>query len=174
MSWTTPKTWTPGDVLSASELNTHLRDNPNYLLSGFAMASVIHEPASDYTTTAGSFVDVDATNLKLTLTVKGGRAVVYASFHLASDGTANSSGEATVLCDTATYPDGSGANGLVRLKTTGTQVVSLVAFFSGLAEGSHTFKLQFRNAAAGATTTIYKVNSGATNGSPITMFGLAW
>ncbi|CAB4166843.1 hypothetical protein UFOVP848_1, partial [uncultured Caudovirales phage] len=27
MSWTTPRTWTPGEVLTASLLNTHVRDN---------------------------------------------------------------------------------------------------------------------------------------------------
>lgn len=31
MSWTTPKTFTAGAVLPASDLNTHLRDNTNFL-----------------------------------------------------------------------------------------------------------------------------------------------
>lgn len=31
MSWTTPRTWTTGDTITAALLNTHLRDNLNYL-----------------------------------------------------------------------------------------------------------------------------------------------
>lgn len=31
MAWTTPKTWTVGEVLTAAGLNTHLRDNLNAL-----------------------------------------------------------------------------------------------------------------------------------------------
>jgi len=31
MAWTSPKTWTAGDVLTASELNQHVRDNLAYL-----------------------------------------------------------------------------------------------------------------------------------------------
>jgi len=31
MAWTTPKTWTTGELVPASDLNTYLRDNANYL-----------------------------------------------------------------------------------------------------------------------------------------------
>lgn len=31
MAWTTPKTWTVGDVLSAADLNTYVRDNAKWL-----------------------------------------------------------------------------------------------------------------------------------------------
>lgn len=31
MSWTNPKTWTAGELVDESMLNTHIRDNENYL-----------------------------------------------------------------------------------------------------------------------------------------------
>lgn len=31
MSWTTPRTWEPGELVTSSQLNTHLRDNLNAL-----------------------------------------------------------------------------------------------------------------------------------------------
>jgi hypothetical protein len=31
MAWTTPRTWATNDSLGASTLNTHLRDNLNWL-----------------------------------------------------------------------------------------------------------------------------------------------
>ena len=34
--WTPPKTWEPGEALTAPELNTHLRDNMIFLRSGRA------------------------------------------------------------------------------------------------------------------------------------------
>ena len=34
--WTPPKTWEPGEALTAPELNTHLRDNMTFLRSGRA------------------------------------------------------------------------------------------------------------------------------------------
>lgn len=36
MAWTTPRTWVSGEVLTAALLNTHLRDQLNFLLPAFA------------------------------------------------------------------------------------------------------------------------------------------
>src|SRR5262245_7568818 len=34
MAWTTPRTWVAGELVTASMLNTHLRDNLNFLYGG--------------------------------------------------------------------------------------------------------------------------------------------
>ena len=31
MAWNTPKTWGVGDILTASDMNTYVRDNTDYL-----------------------------------------------------------------------------------------------------------------------------------------------
>jgi hypothetical protein len=36
MAWTTPRTWTPGEMVTASLLNTELRDNELYLVGDAA------------------------------------------------------------------------------------------------------------------------------------------
>jgi hypothetical protein len=33
MTWTVPRTWSPGELVTATQLNTHLRDNLNSLRS---------------------------------------------------------------------------------------------------------------------------------------------
>lgn len=33
MAWTTPRTWVPGELVTASMMNTHIRDNMNYLFT---------------------------------------------------------------------------------------------------------------------------------------------
>ena len=33
MAWTTPRDWVAGEVVLASQLNTHIRDNENYLFN---------------------------------------------------------------------------------------------------------------------------------------------
>ena len=172
MSWTAPKTWNPGDVQSASDLNTYLRDNLLWLLGGFATAYINYCPAADYTTTAATFGDVDGVNLSLSLMVHGGRAMVWATFVLEADNTASSSAEADLIADNTTRAGG--ADGLVRAQQNNGGTVTILGYWSGLADGLHNFKLQFRNVTAGATASVRKVNPGATRGGPITMFGLAW
>ena len=70
MAWTTPKTFTAGSVLTAAELNTHLRDNLN-------------ETCAPTVTTAGDMTYADAANSM------GGRlALGAAGEFMVSDGSA--------------------------------------------------------------------------------------
>lgn len=41
MAWTNPKTWTVGELVTAANMNTHLRDNLNALDRGVLMARII-------------------------------------------------------------------------------------------------------------------------------------
>ena len=69
MAWTAPKTFSAGSVLTAAELNTHLRDN-------------MLETSAATVTTAGDFAYADAANSM------GSRlAIGAANTHLVSDGT---------------------------------------------------------------------------------------
>lgn len=34
MAWTTPRTWVTGEVVTAAQMNTHVRDDLNYLYNG--------------------------------------------------------------------------------------------------------------------------------------------
>ena len=58
MTWITPKTWAVDELVTASMLNTHLRDNLNYLL-GRPKQVIRRDNNATYTTTSTSFVDID-------------------------------------------------------------------------------------------------------------------
>ena len=102
MAWTMPKTWTVDELLSAGDLNVHLRDNLVYLKterdtlrsevdvlktgSGLALAKT-----QEASTTSSTFVAV--TGLSGTLTIAhGGRALVI----LSGDFTKNTAGTGDV------------------------------------------------------------------------------
>src|SRR5258706_5274648 len=90
MPWSTPPTFTSGQVITATDLNTYLRDNPNYLLSRPKNA-VKRDNNANYTTTSASFVDIDGTNLSITLSVSGSAVL------LAFSGTVNASSTHTAF-----------------------------------------------------------------------------
>src|SRR5258705_10834049 len=84
MPWSTPPTFTSGQVITATDLNTYVRDNTNYLLSRPKNA-VKRDNNANYNTTSATFVDIDGTNLSITLSINGSAVL------LAFSGTVNSS-----------------------------------------------------------------------------------
>ncbi len=148
--WTTPKTWTVDELVTASAMNTHLRDNLNALKTP-PSAHYECDESSDYTTSAGAWVDVDATNLALTITTNGGDVLVH--FHGNVYGSS-----AHVWLDVAV--DGTregGDDGIVRARQSDYDTVSFTRLITGLSAGEHTFKLQWKSSNgtlyAGAGTT---------------------
>lgn len=63
MAWTAPRTWVTGELVTASLMNTHVRDNLNYLKSqtdamlGYALqlATATQDPADSTTYFGGGF-----------------------------------------------------------------------------------------------------------------------
>ncbi len=145
MAWTTPKTWT-SEPLTSLDLNTHLRDNLEALKDPPGASYTLNESVNYYTTST-TFVDVDASKLALTITTGGGDVMVH--FHGV---VAASSGRVNFDLDV----DGTrvaGDDGITRLDTI-TAPVSFTRLISGLAAGSHTFRLQWR-VSSGANATLY-------------------
>lgn len=61
MSWTTPSTWVTGNVLTASQLNTQLRDNmlavvPSGAVLYYAASSSVPSGYSEYTAARGRMI----------------------------------------------------------------------------------------------------------------------
>ncbi|MGQ9907850.1 MAG: hypothetical protein ACUVS2_03340 [Candidatus Flexifilum sp.] len=78
--WTPPATWNAGDIVTAAQLNTHLRDNLLFLKTRTetpfnAVSRVI---AANLSTTSTVFVDVNA-GLYATLTTSGAPALITLS-----------------------------------------------------------------------------------------------
>jgi len=161
MPWTIPATFSPGQVVAASDLNSQLRDNELYLLAGRPMGYVMRQGVADYTTTSTTFVDVDATNLILTLALNGSRVLVVAT------GTMEAAVAQDMyfdwIVDSTTRAGGS--NGVSQSNNNNQrQTFTALGFFSGLSAGVHTFKLQYRT--VGGTATLHN------NGQPLTLFGV--
>jgi len=163
MPWTTPATWTAGQVIGATDLNTQLRDNLSYLCVERPNAYLIRTGTSDYSTTLATFSDMDAANLILTVAnVQSGRLLVLVSLMGAADNTAASAAEFDVILDSTTRAGGT--HGLIRVPQNNQRAVVLVARFTGVSVGSHTVKLQYRNATAGAAA------QALNNAYPITLW----
>jgi hypothetical protein len=86
-TWTAPKTWTDEEFVDAAELNTHVRDNQEWLRN---------RPYADITlgavtTTSTSFVELTGSEISVTST--GGRMVIFANCATAN----NTNGQNTFL-----------------------------------------------------------------------------
>src|SRR5690554_5024964 len=75
MAWTTPRTWVASELVTATLLNTHLRDNLNALKNPSVTRRT--ETAGTFTTSSTSFVTV--TNGEIELVTTGGHLLVFVS-----------------------------------------------------------------------------------------------
>lgn len=102
---------------------------------------------SDYTTTSTSFVDVDATNLALTITTTGGDVEVH------FDGNAyNASLTEQIFFDVDVDGTREGLDdGFIYIITNSGKQPSFTRLITGLSAASHTFKLQWKTTASTAT-----------------------
>lgn len=142
MPWTTPKTWATNDLVTAGDLNLHLRDNLNELKT--PPTSLYTNMAASYATTSTSFVDIDATNLNLTVSTAGGRLMV------ALLGTTSASAGSTMFVDFMIdgVRIGDATNGLIRSAiSVGVYPLTMMYWTGALAAGNHTFKVQWKMSA---------------------------
>ncbi|MCC6612886.1 MAG: hypothetical protein IT320_05360 [Anaerolineae bacterium] len=153
MSWTTPKTWLAGSPLLAADLNTHLRDNLNALKAPPTANQQVNE-ASDYSTTSGSFVDVDTTDLALTITTTGGDVMI--GFAGALKAPSNNGANLDVLLDGVRIGGDDGITSVTNdYDGTYTERVNNASFVylkRSLGAGSHTFKLQWKSVSGNTVT----------------------
>ncbi|NDJ77546.1 MAG: hypothetical protein GYB65_14940 [Chloroflexi bacterium] len=143
MSWETPRTWVAGELVTATLLNTHLRNNLNALK---APPSAHVEPvkATYYTTSSTVFVDVDGGLLSLSLYTNGGDVMVHFSGTLA-----HSAATGRFFLDVEL--DGErigGDDGLLVGEGIPVQPMSFTHLVTGLPAGEHDFRLQWKTTAA--------------------------
>jgi hypothetical protein len=61
MAWTTPKTWIAGSVLTAAEMNTHVRDNLSYLYDQIGGATGFNQPNYGFARQSGAAIAISGT-----------------------------------------------------------------------------------------------------------------
>jgi hypothetical protein len=153
-AWTTPATWAVDQLVTADDLNTHLRDNLNALKTP-PSAHYECDEGSDYTlTSAGAWYNVDASNLAFTLTTSGGDVFVHFF------GTLSHSNNSTAVYLDVDV-DGSrvgGDDGLVLSQgaydANRAYAISFTCLITGLSADEHTFTLQWKRLGA-ATITLF-------------------
>jgi len=163
MPWTTPATWTAGQVIGATDLNTQVRDNGNYLLVR-PLKEIKRNNGADYTTTISSFADIDGTNLSATLTVASGRVRLKLMISTYADSAAGRIGAFDFTMD-GTRQGSAFTRGLAQSYIdTNSRIITIECVITGVSNGSHTFKPQWASVGAAGTLHIY---SDSTNG-PVT------
>jgi len=149
MSWTDPKTWAVGEVVTANLLNEQVRDNLTALKTTNSAQYLLDE-STDYTTTSTSFADVDATKFSHTITTTGGDVLIGFNasikmsggslpvyFDVDMDGTRVASDDGIVIISSTTSNNINGG--------------SFIYLVTNVAGGAHTFKLQWKVDAGTAT-----------------------
>jgi hypothetical protein len=149
MAWNTPPTFTTGQLIGASDLNSYIRDNTNYLLGGRVSGTSTKTGSAN--TSSNTFADIDSTDLSVTITTVGSVALVVlnAQFFITIASSASN-----LHVDVAV--DGTRIEREWNLAVnTGTtfSMASFCVFATGLTAGSHTFRPQWKVDAAAPTPT---------------------
>ena len=150
--WTQPRSWSVGELTTASLMNQHLRDNLDWLKT--PPQGVYIAPTS-INITSTSLVDILSS---ITITSAGGAFLVGFQACLSC-----SAGSVVVTFDLLV--DGvsqGGSNGIAVYNGTGVGTTfnpSFVFYVAPKTAGSHTFKL--RACVSSGSATIYAVSAGA-------------
>lgn len=156
MAWTTPKTWATGDLVTAVDLNTHLRDNLN-ALKGVPITAANF---SMYTgTTSTAFVDIGSA-YNLTITVSEGSRLLIGLWGSWSIGAGGYTSYLDLLIDSTRA--GHTTDGLQQLNVSsyGEQHIvpfSILYVSSALSAGAHTIKPQYRTENSSSGTYIRQI-----------------
>lgn len=151
-TWTAPRTYTAGELLTASIFNSHIRDNLDWLKT--PINSGLVTSTSNFTTTSAAFTDV--TWATTTFTTNGGGLLLYFRCAVAGSTTTNISFD--VMVDGVSESGGNGVYPVDSLSTVarGTGFTHRIA---ALSAGSHTIKI--RTLTSAGTLTVYGSTAGA-------------
>lgn len=158
MTYTSQAAFVAGDKLRAAQLNT-LRTNIEHLLTRPWTSYVLN--SADYTTTASTFVDVDATNLALTFTPASPQIEVH--FHGMVSCPSGGSAHYVYFDLLVNGARIGGDDGIIATMNTNITLRFPISFTRRITvtpNASTTVKLQWKTT-AGATATLY-AGSGST------------
>lgn len=150
MAYTTPRTWSTGELVTATMMNAHVRDNFEAVKDPPTAIYNVNEGA-DYTTTSTSFAAIDSTDLSLSITTTGGDilCVFFGMFTF--------SGTSTVLFDFTLDGTLQGTNdGYTGMRPGGSNVgqgfVCLPVLLRSVSAASHTVQIHWKLGGAGTAT----------------------
>ncbi len=168
-TWVTPRTWTAGELVTASIMNAHVRDNLNALKTPAGGYSVLNSGA-DIQTTSTSFTDIDATNLIITFTTGGGDVILF--FSGSMNGGAIAQSTFIDIHESVANTRMGGDDGMLQIVfATALNVVPVTLCWraTGLSAASHAFKMQWK--VTSGTATLYAGAGTATHDLHPIFFG---
>jgi hypothetical protein len=150
MAWTSPRTWSTSELVTAAIMNTHVRDNLLALKSPPSGVALLN---SNISTTSTSFVDL--TGATVTFTTAGGKVLVlFQGTQFVASGSVDETGAYRLLTDGVD----SGQLALVRTVSTGSvadyKSVAMMYVSGTLSAGSHTFKVQWKSVGGAQITMV--------------------
>lgn len=146
MAWTTPRTWAPGELMTAALMNAHLRDNLAYLMKPNTVAVTKHD--ANFTLNSTTFAPIHST-FNTPITVNGGNILVFGaiSFTLtASYGATISLAVGATLIEVMSSTAGESYTGLIG------------ALFTSIAAGTYNVSIQGKVSSGSATLTFNALN----------------
>lgn len=158
MAWHTPKTWTPGEVVSAANLNEQLRDNMNHLLvRPLAQFQTIDGVQWQFTNKTPTYVPV-APSSDLAITPMSGRVLLGCHLQVSASVT-------TTIALRVNVDAGASYFWFSEFLYVPTEVFTTVLTLGPVpvtvsAGVQHTFRLEIGISGADATVTIYNLNNG--------------
>ena len=166
MAFTAPRDWTADELVTATIMNTHVRDNQIALKSPPSDSYTWNEGTDLSGLTSTSFADVDATNFALTIVTAGGDVFVWWQLTaIAAAGTLAIFWDIDVDGTRDGGDDGYSKQSIATVPFThsGFRIIT------GLSAGAHTFKLQYK--LSGGSLTIYR-GAGTANADVHGQFGV--
>jgi len=161
MAWTSPKTWSSGELITAAMLNTYVRDNQTALKAPPTDTYEVNEGA-DYTEASTSFNAIDSTNLRLTIATTGGDVLFGWVGSISNSGAGNFTFFDIYDVDNTVYL---GLDDGICVQETSAandrDVVSFTYLLTGVAADTHNYEIHWKVSAG--TTTLY-AGAGTANG----------
>ncbi len=145
-TWTTPKNWNVGELLIASDLNTHVRDNLEWLKA----RPFAYQAIATTTTTSTSYVAV--TGGSVSLATVGGNVLIACLVNAANSGAGNGN-FFDLAIDSTRQGDASNGLGFISTPVSGYYDLALLLWMTcpPPSAGSHSYALYWKTTAGTIT-----------------------
>lgn len=144
-TWTTPRTYVSGELITSAVLNSHIRDNMDWLKTPLESGKITF--AALFSTTSATFVDI--TGVTTTITTLGGGLDVIIRLTAATSALGTTNGFQLVVDGVSEAILGQYTQYVANYGI----LVSFCHHIAALAAGSHTIKVQCK-VSGGATLSI--------------------
>ena len=169
MAYSTLPIVAAGDVIRSSTWGNIARANEEYLFSGRPTDSD-GGVAIAVTTTSTTYAEMDATNLKKSITVNNGRLLVVFSAYIVTDNVSTHKGYVTVYVDSVDIGDAT--YGIYTCYTNTARSFHWMKILTGLSVGAHEIKIMGKVENAAQTLRIGQTTVSAGSSYHPTVFDL--